>query len=92
MVLSAVQVATAKGKNPSPSQVKSACDKNGGVYMAPGAGGAYGCLTKGGDLVACDGQVPKGQPYCGVYRSVSGKPVGRWQGRHILRSRGAASR
>ena len=83
-----IQSATAKDL--SPDELKSACEKGGGVYMAPGAAGAYGCLTKGGDLVACDGQVPKGQPYCEVYRSVSGKPIGRWQGRRILRSRGAA--
>ena len=88
MLLLGVQGATAK--NLSPDQLKSECEKGGGVYMAPGVGGAYGCLTKGGDLVACDGSVPKDQPYCGVYRAVSGKPIGRWQGRRILRTRGAA--
>jgi hypothetical protein len=60
MVLLVVQSATAKDL--TPDQLKSACQKGGGVYMAPGAGGAYGCLTKDGDLVACDGQVPKGEP------------------------------
>ena len=88
-MLLVIQGATAKDL--TPDQLKSECQKGGGVYMAPGAAGAYGCLTKSGNLVACDGQVPKGQPYCGVYRSVSGKPMGRWQGRRILRSRGAAS-
>jgi hypothetical protein len=45
-----IQSATAKDL--SPDELKSACEKGGGVYMAPGAAGAYGCLTKGGDLVA----------------------------------------
>jgi integrase len=59
------EVLSAESKDLSADELKSACEKGGGVYMGPGAGGAYGCLTKGGDLVACDGQVPKGQPYCG---------------------------
>ena len=65
-------VEEAMAKNLSPSQLKSACQKGGGVYSAPGAGGAYACLTKGGDLVVCDGHVPEGEPYCGVYRTVGG--------------------
>ena len=87
-VLLGVELAMAKDL--SPSQLKSACQKGGGIYSAPGAGGAYACLTKGGDLVVCDGHVPKGEPYCGVYRTVGGGPLGHGQVRRLLRSRGAA--
>ena len=38
LVLLGVEVATAK--NLSQSQLKSACQKGGGVYSAPGVGGA----------------------------------------------------
>jgi len=36
------------------------CNQNGGLWIAPGLGGVYGCLLPDGTLIACGGAIP----YC----------------------------
>jgi hypothetical protein len=86
-----VGVQGAMAKKYEPDEIKSMCAKGGGLYLPPAGLGAYGCYTQGGSLVICDGQVPKGQPYCGVYRTIGGGPLSKRQMRQIGRARGTAS-
>jgi hypothetical protein len=80
----------AKAKKYEPDEIKSMCARDGGLYLPPTGLGAYGCYTKGGSLVLCDGQVPGGHQYCQVYRTVGGEPLTKRQIRQISRTRETA--
>ena len=51
--------------------VQSGCKSSGGVYFAPGKGGAYGCMLGNGNGVVCGG-VGKYANTCSTFRLSGG--------------------
>jgi hypothetical protein len=85
-------VQDARSADPTPGQMKSTCQKNGGLYGAPTAAGVYWCLTKDDKLVICGGNVPPGHKNCQVYRTVDGGRLNRWNIGKIVDLRSTAAR